>query len=94
MIRLFTLEPAKHEEVAIYAINLRIPNVYRIAKVALATEQFVTSALIGKLHEIYTVDKFKINYGTIPTPSPLARPPAPSQGDLAGYIFTACVDEK
>lgn len=42
------------------------------------------SGLIGKLHEIYAVDKFKINYGTIPTPSPLARPPAPSQGDLAG----------
>ena len=43
MIRLFTLGPAKHEEVAIYVVNLRIPNVCRIAQVALATKQFVTS---------------------------------------------------
>ncbi len=42
------------------------------------------SGLIGKLHGIYAMDKFKIYYySTIPTPSPLARPPAPSQGDLA-----------
>ena len=41
MIRLFTLGPAKHEEVAIYVVNLRSPNVCRIAEVALATKQFV-----------------------------------------------------
>ena len=29
----FELGPAKHEEVAIYAVNMRIPNVYRIARV-------------------------------------------------------------
>ena len=29
------LRPAKHEEVAIYAVNTRIPNVYRIAGVTL-----------------------------------------------------------
>ena len=40
--------------------------------------------LIGKLHEIYAMDKFKVYLCTIPTPAPLARPPAPSQGDLAG----------
>ena len=28
-IRHLNLEPAKHEEVAIYAVNMRIPNVYR-----------------------------------------------------------------
>ena len=33
MIRGWTLVPAKHEKVAIYAINLRISNVCRIAKV-------------------------------------------------------------
>ena len=33
MIRLLNLGPAKHEKVAIYAINLRISNVCRIAKV-------------------------------------------------------------
>ena len=43
MIKLFTLEPAKHEEVAIYVVNLRIPKVYRIAQAALAAKQFVTS---------------------------------------------------
>ena len=32
-IRHLNLGPAKHEEVAIYAVNLRIPNVYRIAGV-------------------------------------------------------------
>lgn len=41
------------------------------------------SGLIGKLHGIYAVDKFKVYWCTIPPPSPLARPPAPSQGDLA-----------
>ena len=35
MIRLLNLGPAKHEEVAIYAVNMRIPNVYRIARVTL-----------------------------------------------------------
>ena len=34
-IRHLNLEPAKHEEVAIYAVNTRIPNVYRIAGVTL-----------------------------------------------------------
>ncbi len=34
-IRHLNLEPAKHEEVAIYAVNMRIPNVYRIARVTL-----------------------------------------------------------
>ena len=34
-IRHSNLEPAKHEEVAIYAVNMRIPNVYRIAGVIL-----------------------------------------------------------
>jgi hypothetical protein len=33
MIRGWTLVPAKHEKVAIYAINPRISNVCRIAKV-------------------------------------------------------------
>lgn len=47
------------------------------------------SGLIGKLHEIYAVDKFKVYLCTIPTPSPLARPPAPSQGDLTTCTFTA-----
>ena len=32
-IRHLNLGPAKHEEVAIYAVNMRIPNVYRIARV-------------------------------------------------------------
>lgn len=45
------------------------------------------SGLIGKLHEIYAVDKFKVYLCTIPTPSPLAHPPAPSQGDLASYTL-------
>ena len=40
VIRLLNLEPAKHEEVAIYAVNMRIPNVYRIVRVR-STEQFV-----------------------------------------------------
>ena len=31
MIRHLILGPAKHEEEAIYAVNQRIPNVYRIA---------------------------------------------------------------
>ena len=31
MIRLLKLGPAKHEKVAIYAVNQRISNVYRIA---------------------------------------------------------------
>ena len=34
MIRLLNLGPAKHEEVAIYEVNLRIPNVCRIAGAA------------------------------------------------------------
>ena len=34
-IRHLNLRPAKHEEVAIYAVNTRIPNVYRIAGVTL-----------------------------------------------------------
>ena len=34
-IRHLNLRPAKHEEVAIYAVNMRIPNVYRIAGVTL-----------------------------------------------------------
>ena len=34
-IRHLNLGPAKHEEVAIYAVNMRIPNVYRIARVTL-----------------------------------------------------------
>ena len=33
-IRLLNLGPAKHEEVAIYKVNLRIPNVCRIAGAA------------------------------------------------------------
>ena len=35
MIRLLTLGPAKHEKVAIYVVNQRISNVYRIAGAAL-----------------------------------------------------------
>ena len=35
MIRLLNLGPAKHEEAAIYAVNQRISNVYRIAGAAL-----------------------------------------------------------
>ena len=35
MIRLLNLGPAKHEKVAIYAVNQRISNVYRIAGAAL-----------------------------------------------------------
>jgi len=35
MIRLLNLEPTKHEKVAIYAVNQRISNVYRIAGAAL-----------------------------------------------------------
>ena len=35
MIRLLNLEPAKHEKVAIYAVNLRISNVCKIAGAAL-----------------------------------------------------------
>ena len=31
-IRLLNLEPAKHEEVAIYVVNLRIPNVWGLRK--------------------------------------------------------------
>ena len=34
MIRHLNLRPAKHEEVAIYIVNQRIPNVCRIARVA------------------------------------------------------------
>ena len=34
-IRHLNLGPAKHEEVAIYAVNMRIPNVCRIARVTL-----------------------------------------------------------
>ena len=33
-IRHVALGPAKHEKVAIYKVNLRISNVYRIAEVA------------------------------------------------------------
>ena len=33
-IRFLNLGPAKHEEVAIYEVNLRIPNVCRIAGAA------------------------------------------------------------
>ena len=36
-----SLEPAKHEEAAICRANQRIPNVYRIAGIASAMEQFV-----------------------------------------------------
>jgi len=39
-IRHLILEPAKHEEAAIHAVNTRIPNVYRIARVTFVTEQF------------------------------------------------------
>ena len=35
MIRLLNLGPAKHEKVAIYVVNQRISNVYRIAGAAL-----------------------------------------------------------
>ena len=35
MIRLLNLGPAKHEKGAIYVVNQRISNVYRIAGVAL-----------------------------------------------------------
>ena len=35
MIRLLNLGPAKHEKAAIYAVNQRISNVYRIAGAAL-----------------------------------------------------------
>ncbi len=35
MIRLLNLGPTKHEKVAIYAVNQRISNVYRIAGAAL-----------------------------------------------------------
>ncbi len=46
------------------------------------------SGLIGTLHGIYAVDKFKSYYGTIPTPSPLALPPAPSQGEGGrGWLY-------
>ena len=45
MIRLLNLRPAKHEEVAIYIVNLRIPNVCRIVRVCFATEQSV--AFVG-----------------------------------------------
>ena len=31
-IRRLNLKPAKHEEAAIYAVNMRIPNVFRIAR--------------------------------------------------------------
>ena len=34
-IKLLNLGPAKHEKVAIYAVNQRISNVYRIAGAAL-----------------------------------------------------------
>lgn len=40
MIRYFTLRHAKHEEEAIYEVNQRIPNVFRIAK-ARGAEQSV-----------------------------------------------------
>ena len=40
-IRLLNLGPAKHEEVAIYEVNLRIPNVCRIGGSCEAAEQFV-----------------------------------------------------
>ena len=34
MIGHLNLRPAKHEEVAIYIVNQRIPNVFRITKAA------------------------------------------------------------
>ena len=43
IIRLLNLGPAKHEEVAIYLVNLRIPNVCRIAGIAFAMKQSVAS---------------------------------------------------
>ena len=52
MIGLFTLGPAKYEEVAIYAVNLRIPNICRIAQVALATKQFVISVRVKRLIKV------------------------------------------
>lgn len=50
------------------------------------------SGLIGKLHGIYAMDKFKVYLCTIPTPSPLARPPAPSQGGLGWLYFLGELD--
>ena len=41
MTMYLSLEPAKHEEAAICRANQRIPNVYRIAGIASAMEQFV-----------------------------------------------------
>ena len=41
MIKILTLGPAEHEEVAIYIVNQRIPNVCRIVE-QLAAEQSVS----------------------------------------------------
>ena len=52
-IRHLNLGPAKHEEVAIYAVNMRIPNVYRIARVtcngAIRRHHLVLKHLFGLL---------------------------------------------
>ncbi len=48
MKRLLNLGSAKHEEVAIYEVNQRIPNVCRIVRVAFAAEQFVDISKIKK----------------------------------------------
>ena len=48
MIRLFVIcDPLKHEEGAIYAVNLRIPNVFRIAGAALQRSNSLASLLPG-----------------------------------------------
>ena len=48
MIRLFVIcDPLKHEEAAIYAVNLRIPNVFRIAGAASQRSNSLASLLPG-----------------------------------------------
>ena len=47
-IKHLNLEPAKHEEAAIYIVNQRIPNVCRIVRAAFAAEQFVDISKIKK----------------------------------------------
>ena len=48
MIRLFVIcDPLKHEEGAIYVVNLRIPNVFRIAGAASQRSNSLASLLPG-----------------------------------------------
>ena len=49
MIRLLNLGPAKHEKVAIYAVNQRISNVYRIAEAALQRSNLQASVGVKRL---------------------------------------------